>query len=135
MQRGRNSEGRFTSGNQHGRGRPPRNYSISHALALAAEEPESVDDHGNTLTKAQVAARFLWDVVSTRKWNGKDVSFKDWLCALQTILSRIEPVVKLTAGELQAEEEKEFVERLQDLSPEELKVLQKVGLRMMEEGM
>lgn len=133
------------SGNR--KGRPPRNYSIAHALSVAAEQPQSVDNEGNSLTEAQLAAKWLWDVVRTGfdkralpsgETSDKDaklmlpVSTRDRLEALKTILSRIEPDYKLTDKNLDDdtgdEQAQRVIERLEGLSPEELAVLEKLAI-------
>lgn len=101
MTTGRDERGFFIKGNKIATGRPPRNYSISHAISLAAELPQSVDNEGNQLTDAQLAARWLWEVVRTgidtrKNPDGKGelhvpVCTRDRLAALATILNRIEP--------------------------------------------
>ncbi len=89
---GRNHRnGRFAQGHRFSRGRPPRSYSITSALATIGDLPETIDDDGNTITKAQMAARWLWKCVLD-----EELSYRDRLSALETVLSRIEPKVTLT---------------------------------------
>lgn len=125
---GRDERGWFTKNNKIGnKGRPPRNYSIAHAMSIVAESPESVDNDGNPLTKAQAAAIWLWDRVFDAK-----LAFRDRLDALKTILSRIEPEFKLTEkqmAEVTDEGARLEIEKLSKLSPEELSVLEKIATR------
>lgn len=128
---GHTPEGRFARGNKWGKGRPPRNYSIAHAMSVYAEEGTTTDD-GESLTRAQWAAKWLWGVVTSGQDRGKEVGFKDRLSGLQTILSRIEPMVKLTETDIRNMSEgeaEEVVRNLESLSDEELKVLEKLGVK------
>ena len=110
MANNRKPRGRWKPGESgNPKGRPPKNYSIANALSLAAEQPQSVDDEGSPLTNAQLAADWIWRVVR----EGRDrrlsedgdpeyrvVATKDRLQALQSILSRIEPDVKVNLSDL-----------------------------------
>lgn len=137
--KGRNPDGTFAPGHQFSKGRPPRNYSIAHSLSIAANQPQTIDDDGNPLTDAQLAAKWLWEVVRTgldrRKSEDGDeqllpVSTRDRMEALKTILSRIEPEYKLTdknMGDATDEELEEQVQKLDNLTDEELAVLEKLA--------
>lgn len=136
----RNPDGTFQPGHKYARGRPPRNYCIAHALSIAANEAVSVDDNGEPLTNAQLATRWLWRVVregvdSRRLPDGGEqvqpVATKDRLAALQTILARIEPGVKLDQAKDDEDdaEVQAIVQRLEGLSDEELALLERAGLR------
>lgn len=132
MDNGRDNSGRFGQGNRYGKGRPPRNYSIAHAMSQLAGEETTTDD-GETVTRAQWASRWLWSVVTSGQDRNKEVGFKDRLEALKTILSRIEPDFKLNdknvgTGDEEAEAEA-VIERLESLSAEELAVLEKLAIR------
>ena len=137
----RKPDGRFAPGNRaadgHRKGRPPRNYSVAHALSIAADQPQSVDDDGAPLTDAQLAARWLWRIVRhgvdvRRDGDGGEqplpVSTKDRLAALQTILSRIEPPTSADPADLPDAEPEQVMEQLDGLSDEELQVLEKIGM-------
>lgn len=87
---GRQSDGRFAHGHKFSKGRPPRNYSIASAVSAIADTPETIDNEGNTLTKAQLAARWLWDRVLDDK-----LSFRDRLEAFKSVRACIEPDFKL----------------------------------------
>ena len=138
----RRNDGTFQPGySGNPKGRPPRNYSIAHALSVVANDPASIDDDGNPLTYAQVASQWLWRIVR----DGIDrrstpdgapefvqVGTKDRLNALVTILNRIEPDYKLTPDQVDAmsdEEAEQVLEKLDDLSDEELAVLEKLGVK------
>ena len=126
---GRKPDGTFARGHRLSPGRPPRNYSIAHALSVYAEEATTTDD-GETLTRAQWAARWLWSVVSSGRDRNQEVSFRDRLQALQTILSRIEPEYKLKPEDMAdlGDEAREVAEQVAQLSPAELQVLAKIGV-------
>ena len=88
---GRNRNGQFTPGHRFARGRPPRIYSITSALATIADLPETINNDGNVITKAQAATRWLW-----RSMFNEELSYKDRLSALETVLSHVEPNITLT---------------------------------------
>ena len=137
---GRRSDGTFAPGHNIGRrGRPRRNYSIAQALSVAADQPQSVDDDGDPLTHAQIAAEWLWTVVrdgidERQKPEGGTerlvVSTKDRLAALNTILARIEPAWKVTPEDVAAETDERAqaaIRRLEQLSEDELTALKKAA--------
>ena len=121
--------GGFAPGHKYSRGRPPRNYSIAHALSLAAEEPESVDDHGNPLTKAQVLSKRLFKILLSGMWQGEKISYRDWLQTFIHVQTVLEPAQRITPGESYAAEQEEMAKQLDHLSDEELAVLEKIGIR------
>lgn len=128
-------------GNKIASGRPPRNYSIAQALSIAADQQVSIDDEGKPLTRANIAAAWLWRVVaegldSRRDPDGGDVltpvGTRDRMEALKTILSRIEPGLKLTDSPPADDDDEtsaETIRKLDELSDDELKVLEKIGYR------
>ena len=118
--------GKFAKGNKVGvgnsnAGRPPRDYSIAHALSQAAKQAETVDDDGTVLTKAQVAARWLWECVLN-----PNLSFRDRLEAFKTVVNRIEPDYSLKLRESQVGDGEEASEEtpldLTRLSDDEIRV-------------
>ena len=119
-------------------GRPPNRYSITHALRVVGDMPQSVDDDGTPLTDAQLAARWLWGVVRTGRDERRSedggaesvaVSTKDRMAALQTILGQLEPTRNLDPSRLLDDEQAEEVaSKLDNLSDDELALLEKIGV-------
>lgn len=109
------SRGKFKRGNKaaarhHAGGRKPRRFSVSRALAIAADEVEDIDKEGAPLTNAQVAARWLWEVVRTGKDRGELVSSRDRMEAMKLATSIAEPSHSLVKA---LEQEREADERQQ----------------------
>ena len=124
---GRNRRnGQFTPGHRFAKGRPPRSYSITSALAAIADEPQTIDDDGNPITNAHAAAQWLWKCVLD-----EELSYRDRLNALETVLNRVEPKITLTGKDIDdvTDSEAELViAKLDELSTDELKILEKLAL-------
>ena len=140
MPQGRdNSNGRFTKGNNYGRGRPPRNYSISHALSALGDDAYTTDHEGNVRTNAWAISRFLIDVAvygEDRRPDPDDpdntkvvpVTTKERMDAANSIIKAIEPARKEKARDVGDEPDPEaavMMANLDSLTDEELKVLSK----------
>lgn len=128
----RRKGGLFAPGNKIGRlgGRPPRDYCIAHEMAAIAKQADTIDDQGNTLTGAQIASKWVWDIIKTgldrrrpASGTGADevtpVGTQSRLEALKLVLSRIEPDYKLTDRNFNDGEE-EKPNGLDKLTPIEL---------------
>ena len=133
----RDRKGRFQPGNKIATGRPPREYSVAHALAIAARRPESWSDDGEPVTNAQIAADWLWQVVRTGRDErvGDDgeretvaVSSRDRMHALQTVLARIEPTLKIDPSEMPDDEADQVADNLDNLTDDQLKLLESIGV-------
>jgi len=88
----RDDHGRFRTGNRVSvlGGSPPKKYSITRALAAAADVLHTIRDGGTPLTKAEAAAEWLWNAVLDDQ-----LSFNDRLEALTTILKATETEPKI----------------------------------------
>lgn len=94
----RNPDGTFRVGHRYSSKRKNYiNYSLARELATLADEPDkqAIDDEGNQITRARAAALWLWRVavhgVDRRQDSVVDVSAKDRVTAIQTIMGRIMP--------------------------------------------
>ena len=135
MSHGRIEGGRFASGNNFGKGRPRRQYSISTRLAEMIDETATVDEAGEQQTNAEVVARWLMkcavEGVDEQRDPDSDqvkshrLGFRDRMDAIRVICSRIEPEWKGSDGDEVDPEAAQVAANVGDLSDEELAVLQR----------
>ena len=125
----RNRDGTFKTGHKSKGGRPPNNFSIGAALSKSANEVETVTDDGTPVTRAQLAAKWLWHCVVSGEDRGEQLVFKDRLAAFQAVKSAIEPIVKINAADLPEEPEDDLMPDVATLTGDELKDLQRLLMK------
>ena len=87
----RNPDGTFRRGHKGMGGRPRNSFSVTAALERMSAEAESVDDDGTVITRAALAARWLWKCVGSGTDRGHMLTFKERLDGFIAIRRAIEP--------------------------------------------
>ena len=87
----RNPDGTFRRGHKGMGGRPRNSFSVTAALERMSAEAKSVDDDGTVITRAALAARWLWRCVGSGTDRGHMLTFKERLDGFIAIRRAIEP--------------------------------------------